>query len=527
VAVLSLFALAVLLPGASSPSQITRGDVYNFVLRVVVGFLDKGQWLVPHMGPVPDFSKPPLFHWLLAGSIRLLPDPFVAVRLPPALCSGATAALTYAFGRKLGLDQAKSLAASLLWLGCASVIGYGRQPLLEAPLALAIIAAFYSIVRACDEGSAAWLYSAAVCLGLSNMIKWLQGPAMILPFAAMYAAGTGAWRTWARKPWAVAAAAALAFAVAAPWPVYIALRHGAGFFTQLGSESVGQRFSQTTTIVDFILHGVVISALPWTFLLLPAAAGARRLDRRTRWTLGCWLAAVFLPCLAITARTSRYSYPVAPALFLAIAAAWRPEKGAWRAASAATSALLLVMFSLAFCFCVRLQVLPLSLAVIGAAFGAAAATLLLSRRLAPAAACSCLASSILAGPAVSGLGMNAIPPRIVSEIGGMPVTRVETGPEDASTGYLPLYLMRDVEILLPRPAVERKGADSLFVTSGSGLDQLAEEAARSGYRVRVIDSWDSPHTNPLPERIVSALKRSSTEPLNVRHSLVALERAVQ
>jgi hypothetical protein len=97
-------------------------------------------------------------------------------------------------------------------------------------------------------------------------------------------------------------------------------------------------------------------------------------------------------------------------------------------------------------------------------------------------------------------------------------------PQSASTGYLQLYLRRSVEFVYPGGAEAAYRSGLLLIVSGTNMDVLNEDCAKAGLRARVLDSWISPHTNPLPEATRAAFETGSLAPLLVRHSLVSLER---
>jgi len=272
-AALAAFTLLVLLPGSESPSQITRGDVYRFVLRVAVGMVETGDYLLPRLGDSIDFSKPPLFHWILAGSLQIFKNPFFASRLPAILCSMGTVLLTYAFGRMLALPRDRSLLAALLWLVSGAMAAYGRQPLLEAPIALTILAALYGLSRACLTKNPAWFYLFGVSLGASSMIKWVFGPVTIGLFAVVYLAWSGTWRWALRQPAPLLGSLALAALIAVPWPAYVAFRHTDSFIGQMKSEIFQQRYKATTGILDFLGRGILIGLAPWTLLNLSGRLG--------------------------------------------------------------------------------------------------------------------------------------------------------------------------------------------------------------------------------------------------------------
>lgn len=519
---LAAFALLVLLPGAGSPSQITRGDVYRFVLRAAVGMNERGDYLTPHMGAWIDFSKPPLFHWLIAFGLRRLSNPFLASRLPGALCAAGTVLLTYAFGLLWGLARRRSAAAALLWLGTSAMAVYGRQPLLEAPLALAMMGSFYGLCRACERESPAWLLLFGAALGASEMVKWVVGPLTIGIFAAVYLLLSGRWRWLLRRPaWALAALA-LAAAVAVPWPAYMAALHREAFTTQLRKELIGDRFNVPTSVGDFLGHGLLLGLLPWTLLLLPALADVRRLKDPIRSGAAAWVISGFLPTLLIASRTSRYSFPAMPGLCLVLAALIEADRASWRLSLRATAVVIAAVFVPTVAACLWLGLLGPAAGLLAVLVAGVGVARLWQGDAFAGAAAACLLVVALVGPAVEAVGFNAVPERIVQAIGTRPVARYHEQPQAAGTGYLQLYLGRDVEIYWPGALSLASARRSLLVASGDSLAVLQEDARAHGFTCPVLETWESPHTNPPPKDIWAALRARSLAPLQVTHYLVDL-----
>ncbi|MBI4387210.1 MAG: glycosyltransferase family 39 protein [Elusimicrobia bacterium] len=527
-AALAVFSLVVLLPGSGSPSQLTKGDVYTFVFMAAAGMLETGQYLIPLWNAKIDLSKPPLFHWALAEALRFFENPFFACRILPILCSWVSVLLIYALGRLLALSRERSLLASLIFLSCAAMADYGRQPLLEAPLLACLLAAFYGLTRACLAEKPLWLLLFGAGLGLSAMVKWVVGPATLAVYAAAYLAWSGRWRWLAGRPGHMAGALALAAAIALPWPILLVWRHFQEVRIHMYAQLYAERFGDYTPIGNFLGY-VVTGFIPWSLLWIPALMRIKRASLEQKMALGSWLAGVFLPILLIANRSSRYAFPALPALALGLAATLAPLERPWRWSLRATAVLVGTCFATLVAALYWMGLSPAYLAALGllASLGAAAALWRTEIGFIAVGAAACAACwAILVGPGVRAVGFHDIPPRVLEAIGGRDVRRFENLQEAASTGYLPIYLRRRVFIVDAGDlwCCGLQGNSMLVVLSGSSLDRLKAAALDQKISWRVLESWQSPHTHPRWEQVRKALETRSLAPLDVTHYLIELNR---
>ncbi len=533
---LAAFSLLILLPGAGSPSQITRGDVYMYVLMNVLGILEVHDYKMLRWDRVNfDFSKPPLAHWITAGALNHIANPFLAVRLLPILCTAASALITYSFGRLLGQSRVRAAAAALLFLSCWGVFNYGRQPLLEAPLLLPLLVAVYGVSRACAKEEPAWLLIAGAATGVSAMVKWFIGPATIFLFMAVYLPASGRWGWLKRRKLAFASAVALALGVGLAYPIYLftKLFEPRFFLFQLYRQMVAERYREPTSVLEFLSRGLLVSTLPWTPLLFAALWSVRRLGRETKAVLGSWLAAVIVPTLMIVSRTDRYAFPALPALALAVTACLDGPQAPWRIARRTMAVLMALSFPAVLAALWWLRLLPPWAAVPGiiAAFeGARALWRTDEPSLTAPAACAGLCLMLSCGAGYAAVGFNEIPPQIIALIGNRTVYRFDNTPESASTGYLQLYLKRRVYIQGVGNDLQLDGSGRMLaVATGGSLELLKVAAEKNGARFELLASWKNYHTNPRAAgvKILRMLRDRSLEPIAVTHYLASLERPMQ
>jgi 4-amino-4-deoxy-L-arabinose transferase-like glycosyltransferase len=102
--------------------------------------IERGDWIVPHLGYVPYLEKPILAYWAEALCQWLFGLHWIAVRLPSAIASATSLCVTYALARDLR-GRAFGLGTSALLLSSSSFLLMGSvmttDPLFSACLAVA------------------------------------------------------------------------------------------------------------------------------------------------------------------------------------------------------------------------------------------------------------------------------------------------------------------------------------------------------------------------------------------------------
>ena len=285
-----------------------------------------GDWITPYYNFETRFQKPILFYWLVAATYTVAGVNEAAARVWPAVAGLGLALLTAAAGRRWYDEPTARLGGMIV----ATAFGYfsiGRLSLPDLPLAFFIaLATWCALVGLCDRPArrAGWLLAAGAAVGLGFLTK---GPlAVILPLLVVAPLW---WRERRGDPLPIgglAAAAALAALIAAPWFVAMARIHGLayleGFFIGDNVERFATARFNDPRPVWFYLPIVAGGLLPWTPLavtaITPATAWLRRRQppgpiaiRLLVWAL--------LPLLFFTAsigKQPRYILPILPPLAL-------------------------------------------------------------------------------------------------------------------------------------------------------------------------------------------------------------------
>src|SRR5438874_9311268 len=149
--------------------------------------LETGNYLVPHVGSEPYFSKPPLVNWLVAASFKLTGyrNEWTA-RLPSVLCALAVA-LAFCMIARASLGPRGSLIAALVWLTNFGMIEKGRLIEIEALYVSLVGLALIFCLSWWERRRSPWLtwIVPAVLLGLGLLAK---GPLHLFFFYAVVGA---------------------------------------------------------------------------------------------------------------------------------------------------------------------------------------------------------------------------------------------------------------------------------------------------------------------------------------------------
>ena len=308
-----------------------------------LGILVHHDWLVVRYLGEPDLwnSKPPLWTWLLAGSIRLLGPTELGLRLPAALAALATVLVVYATATRWLRSRLAGLLAGLVLLTSPGYVTFhvARTADFDALLTLTTTVGVVSWLAYLRTGRARWAWATGGSFAAAVLTKGIAG-AMFGPGLLLALALTGSGRRLRRPaPWL---AAGLVLVVAVGW--YTVREVAApGYLAAVWQYEVGGPAAQQLEghYEPFSYYLDLLAGGKFALWLLPALVGAGLgwwLPRGSRgWWLGRVLAAVagsFYLVLSLSqTKLSWYDAPAYPLLAL-LAAAGLTE--AFRLARAAT-----------------------------------------------------------------------------------------------------------------------------------------------------------------------------------------------
>ncbi|NIT35857.1 MAG: phospholipid carrier-dependent glycosyltransferase, partial [candidate division Zixibacteria bacterium] len=172
---------------------------------------------------------PPLFVWLAGATMKVLGPTEFAARLWATLLGLAAIPVTFLLARRLAGDVAGLFAAGAL-AALPNFVRASRMAQFDAPVAFFVLLTFWLWVEYYKNRR--WLTAVlcGVAFGLALMTKIAVPFVFVAAAAATIAVNAGGARaSRARDAGALALAAAVGLAVAAPWHVYMYVKHGSYF----------------------------------------------------------------------------------------------------------------------------------------------------------------------------------------------------------------------------------------------------------------------------------------------------------
>lgn len=302
--------VGVYIAGISSPSILTQGDESDYI-RTSQEMYASGDYLTPRLRGELRFTKPPLLYWLVAGSYHLFGVSFFAARLPAVLC----AALTVLFVFRMGLllfDRKSAWLSALITGTSFGMIKFSKIVLMESPLVLTFLLAFYYFVRFYREEKGHFLIAAFGFFGLAALIKSpvysLIGVVAIVLFLFSEARLERLFRP------ALLGAVAVALFIALPWYWAMIVLHGPLFTDFYLNEHVN-KFGNVEHFMLRVFIGLLIYMLPWTGYAFHALWAIFREGLHRNWNykllliiMGFFLAVFLIP----DQKGLYYSVPLLP-----------------------------------------------------------------------------------------------------------------------------------------------------------------------------------------------------------------------
>lgn len=289
-----------------------------------------GDWIVPHLDGVVYLEKPILGYWATALSLLLLGERAVAARLPSALATLCSAAIVFALVRRFGPGRGWAYAAAALFLTSVGVASLATvavfDPLFSAGVTATLAAFFVAAEKAPGAARQGWLAASGVACGVAFLTKGFLAFAIPVCVVLPYLLWSRRARDLLRLGWTPLAAALV---TATPWSLAIALRVP-DFWTQFVVDEHLRRFfggseAQHAEPAWIFLPVLVIGALPWTPLWIPAWRAARHDSALARFC-ACWTLGPLVLLSASSGKLPTYVLPCFAPLcaWLALAAAQRP-----------------------------------------------------------------------------------------------------------------------------------------------------------------------------------------------------------
>ena len=296
--------------------------------QVAREMLERHNWVTPFLYGHPWLEKPVLYYWQAMLGYKLLGVSDWVARLPSALDASAMVAAVYLFFRQF--RRGFQLDAALITAASAGVIGLSRSASTDMPLTATFTIALVAWLAWYEGGRRRWLLVFYFFLALATLAK---GPVAVVLASLIILLFAIAWRNLRLLAQTLWWPGVLLFLAAAlPW--YLAVQQqNPGFFRSFIIEQNFARFG--TNLYHhpqpwwYFLPVLLLALVPWTFLVIPAFAGAvRRWKREPEGgdpTIPAdsffltWITVVLVFFSASHSKLPAYILPAAPACAMLLA----------------------------------------------------------------------------------------------------------------------------------------------------------------------------------------------------------------
>jgi 4-amino-4-deoxy-L-arabinose transferase-like glycosyltransferase len=294
--------------------------------------LASGDWLAPTYNGRPFFDKPILFHQLQALAMLATGETETGARLVPALSAVALIGAVLWLGRRLASADVARVAALLLTVSPA-LAALARYAILDMLFTAFLFGGASLLTVAALRGRPRLEYPGYVFIALAVLTKGPLALALLgLMFLVAITISVDARRALLALRWR--SGLLLVIAIAAPWFAYMWVRFDDAFVQGYVLNENLLLFSRPPYANQpgwtFYLQIVAVGMLPWTPVLIGrlydwvrAVRGRRAGPDAFETLLWIWVGVILAFFSASQFKLDHYVFPVAPALSLIIALAWR------------------------------------------------------------------------------------------------------------------------------------------------------------------------------------------------------------
>jgi len=294
--------------------------------------IESGSWLVPVFHGHPWFDKPIFFYWVVLAGFLLFGVNEVGARIGSVAAGVSGVLAVYALGRRVCRHDLGALGAGIVLATSLEYVVLARAAVTDMTLTLFITLGMLAVVRCLEDGRSSRALLAGAAFGLATLTKGPVG--ILLPGVALVLYLLVARRTEMLRPRILGAGIAGLLLAAAPWYVFMAVRHRDLLVsTFLGQGNLGRFMAPEHRAFPFYYAAVLLMGLlPWSGGL-PAALwqalrpATWRDERRAgarpgRLFLLCWFVSVLGVFSLSASKLPSYILPAFPPAALLLGDFW-------------------------------------------------------------------------------------------------------------------------------------------------------------------------------------------------------------
>lgn len=130
-------------------------------------------WIYPTLGGEPYQNKPPLMHWLIAGTYSLGGVNEWTSRLPGALLTAISVPLIYGIGREIFKVRSPAIFSSMVYLTMLPMVRHGRLAMLDGAVVCFFLLTLWCLLR--SRRNLRYCLGVGIGLGLICLTKGMLG----------------------------------------------------------------------------------------------------------------------------------------------------------------------------------------------------------------------------------------------------------------------------------------------------------------------------------------------------------------
>lgn len=215
----------------------------------------------------PWFEKPPLYFWLMSGSVQIFGENEFSMRLPSALMIVFSVLLTWLITLELVGNKAYAFVAGFILLTTGAFLEAGRQVRFDVPVTFAILFSFYSFIRGLKRSK--WLLGVGLGIGIGILFKSVIG-LLSIPLILIMATLYGKW-TWLKSKY-LWFGGILSILIAAPWHIYQTIKFGSQFWVNYFGYHIFRRFTEpilgTAQSLSYYIRTLFFQTEPWFLITI-------------------------------------------------------------------------------------------------------------------------------------------------------------------------------------------------------------------------------------------------------------------